>query len=177
MMPRRESRWNLQWCPKLANRSQPLVGRSSLYYEDMWRRYRCLTSFFPDCVKYCTSGVEMNIFSDGCVTFKFKAFLVLFCTTRELFTQIVSLGRVLAGSFKLTDDEVEHPSSHLWADRAAQWRAAGRSTVERSDYNQNSCERMTSASHQSSRLLQAACTKRPQPKPRFAESTKPTEIL
>ena len=34
-------------CPKLANRSQPLVGRSSPYYEDMWRRYRCLTSFFP----------------------------------------------------------------------------------------------------------------------------------
>jgi len=28
--------------PKLANRSQPLVGRSSPYYEDMWRRYCCL---------------------------------------------------------------------------------------------------------------------------------------
>jgi len=25
-------------CPKLANRSQPLVGRSSPYYQDMWRR-------------------------------------------------------------------------------------------------------------------------------------------
>jgi len=35
-------------CPKLANRSQPLVGRSSPYYEDMWRRYCCLTSF-SDC--------------------------------------------------------------------------------------------------------------------------------
>jgi len=46
-LPRRESRWNLQGCPKLANGSQPLVGRSSLYYEDMWRRYCCLTSFFP----------------------------------------------------------------------------------------------------------------------------------
>ena len=34
-------------CPKLANRSQPLVGRSSPYCEDMWRRYCCLTSFFP----------------------------------------------------------------------------------------------------------------------------------
>jgi len=40
---------NLQGCPKLANRSQPLVDRSSPYYEDMWRRYRCLTSFFSDC--------------------------------------------------------------------------------------------------------------------------------
>ena len=45
-LPRRKSRWNLQGCPKLANRSQPLVGRSSPYYEDMWRRYWCLTSFF-----------------------------------------------------------------------------------------------------------------------------------
>jgi len=33
--------------PKLANRSQPLVGQSSPYYENMWMRYRCLTSFFP----------------------------------------------------------------------------------------------------------------------------------
>jgi len=28
-VPRRETRWNLLGCPKLANRSQPLVGRSS----------------------------------------------------------------------------------------------------------------------------------------------------
>ena len=33
---------------KLANRSQPLVGRSSPYCEDMWRTYCCLISFFPD---------------------------------------------------------------------------------------------------------------------------------
>jgi len=44
--PFSETRRNLQGCPKLANRSQPLVGRSSPYYEDMWRRYRCLTTFF-----------------------------------------------------------------------------------------------------------------------------------
>ena len=43
---RRKTRWNLQGCPKLPNRSQPLVGRKSPYYEDMWRRYCCLTSFF-----------------------------------------------------------------------------------------------------------------------------------
>ena len=36
-------------CPTLANRSQPLVGQSSPYYEDMWRRYCCLISFFSDC--------------------------------------------------------------------------------------------------------------------------------
>jgi len=42
-LPRREP---VEICPKLANRSQPLLGRSSPYYEDMWRRYCCLTSFF-----------------------------------------------------------------------------------------------------------------------------------
>ena len=52
-LPKRETRWNLQGCPKLANRSQPLVCRSSPYYEDVWRRYRCLTSFFSDC-RYMT---------------------------------------------------------------------------------------------------------------------------
>jgi len=46
-MPRRESRWNLMGCPKLTKRSQLLVGQSSPYYGDMWRRYCCLTSFFP----------------------------------------------------------------------------------------------------------------------------------
>ena len=46
-LPRRETRWNLQGWPKLAKVSQPLVGQSSPYYEDMWRRYCCLISFFP----------------------------------------------------------------------------------------------------------------------------------
>jgi len=48
-LPRCETRWNLQGCPKLANRSQPLVRRSSPYCEDMWSRYCCLISFFSDC--------------------------------------------------------------------------------------------------------------------------------
>jgi len=38
-LPRRETRWNLQGCPKLDNRSTPLVSRSSPYYKDMWRKY------------------------------------------------------------------------------------------------------------------------------------------
>jgi len=46
-LPRRETRWNLQGCLKLTKRSQPLVDRSSPYYGYMWRRYCCLTSFFP----------------------------------------------------------------------------------------------------------------------------------
>jgi len=41
-LPRRETHWNLQVWLKLANRSQPVVCRSSPYYEDMWRRYCCL---------------------------------------------------------------------------------------------------------------------------------------
>jgi len=45
---KRETRWNLQGCPKLRNRSQPLVGGSSPYCEDKWKRYCCLTSFFSD---------------------------------------------------------------------------------------------------------------------------------
>jgi len=44
--PRRETRWNLLGFPKQPNRSQLLVGQSSPYCEDMWRRYCCLTSFF-----------------------------------------------------------------------------------------------------------------------------------
>ena len=43
-LPRLETRWKLLGCPKLTNRSEPLVVRSSPYYEDMWRRY---CSFFP----------------------------------------------------------------------------------------------------------------------------------
>jgi len=66
-LPIHESRWNLQGCPKLANRSHPLVGRSSPYYEDMWRRY--FNNFFrlsmyasaakiqPDkVVRWCQNG-------------------------------------------------------------------------------------------------------------------------
>ena len=47
-LPRCETHWNLQACPKLLNRSQPLVGRSSPYYEDIRRRYCCLIHFY-DC--------------------------------------------------------------------------------------------------------------------------------
>jgi len=47
-LPRRETRWHLLGCPKLANRirSQPLVGQSSPYRKHMWGRHCCLTRFF-----------------------------------------------------------------------------------------------------------------------------------
>jgi len=44
-LPRYETSWNLQGCLKLANRSQPLVGRSSSYCEDTYGRYSGLKSF------------------------------------------------------------------------------------------------------------------------------------
>ena len=47
MNSRRETRCNLLGCPKLLNQSQPLMGRSSPYYADVWRTCCCLTSFFP----------------------------------------------------------------------------------------------------------------------------------
>jgi len=46
-LPRRETDWNLQGCPKLVNRSKLLVGQSTPYCGDNWRTYCCLTSFFP----------------------------------------------------------------------------------------------------------------------------------
>ena len=57
-LPRRETRGNLQGCPKWSNRSQPLMGRSSPHYEDMWRTYCCLTRFFP-IVDMCLSCEDM----------------------------------------------------------------------------------------------------------------------
>jgi len=47
MLPRCETRWNLQGCPKLPDGSQPLVGRCSPYCGNVWRIYCWLTGFFP----------------------------------------------------------------------------------------------------------------------------------
>ena len=63
-------------CPKLANRSQSLIGQSSPYYEDMWRRYRCLTSFFL-IVDTCLSCEDTARQSCAMVT-KWRFFCVLY---------------------------------------------------------------------------------------------------
>ena len=47
-LPKYHTRWNLLGWTKLANRSQPLVGRRSAYCGDICLRYCCLTSF-SDC--------------------------------------------------------------------------------------------------------------------------------
>ena len=56
-LPRRETRWNLQGCPKLTKRSQPLVRRSSPYCKDMWRR--ALNKFFFPIVDMCLSWEDI----------------------------------------------------------------------------------------------------------------------
>jgi len=75
-LPRRESRWNWKGCPKLANRSQPLLARSSPYYEDMWRSYRCLTCFFP-IVDICLSCEDTARQSCAMVS-KWRFFCILY---------------------------------------------------------------------------------------------------
>jgi len=52
-MPRCETRWNLQGYPKLLDRSQPLVGPSSPYCGNMWRKYCWLTTVFFPIVDTC----------------------------------------------------------------------------------------------------------------------------
>ena len=62
-LPRRETletRWNWQGCSKLANGSQPLVGRSSPYYEDTQRSYRCLTTFFRLSIHASAAMIQLD---------------------------------------------------------------------------------------------------------------------
>ena len=57
-LPIHETRCNLLGCPKLANSSQLVLGQTSPYYEDMCRRYWCLTSFF----RLSTNALVANIY-------------------------------------------------------------------------------------------------------------------
>jgi len=63
-LPRRKTSGNLQEYPKLVNRSQPLVGRSSPYYGDMWRTYCCLVAKIkPDkVVRWCPDDDLWRLF-------------------------------------------------------------------------------------------------------------------
>jgi len=45
-LPRRETRWNLLGCPKLANSSQPLLGQSSPYWVWKWCKMFTKTELF-----------------------------------------------------------------------------------------------------------------------------------
>ena len=109
-LPRSDSHWNLQGCPKLANRSQPLVGRSSPYYEDMWRRYRSLTSFFWLSIHASTAKIQPNK-------------LVRCCQNGDFLCPVVSASRVqyisdMHSKFALRPHHVwkygRHPTSDHW---------------------------------------------------------------
>jgi len=110
-LPRHESSWNLQGCPKLANRSQPLVGRSSPDYEDMWRRYRYLTSFF---FRLSIHASAAKIQSDK---------VIQWCQNGDFFRPIFSASRVqhisdMHSKFALWPHHVpkygRHPISVRW---------------------------------------------------------------
>jgi len=66
-LPRGETSWNLLGCPKLANGSQPFVGRNSPYCADMYGKYWCLTSFFPivDMCFSCEDIARQSCAMDG----------------------------------------------------------------------------------------------------------------
>jgi len=68
-LPRRETRWNLQGSPKLPDRSQPLVGRSSPYCGNMWCRWCCLTGFFP-IVDMCLSCEDIRYNRQSCAMWR-----------------------------------------------------------------------------------------------------------
>ena len=78
-LPRRETRWNLLGCLKLANRSQPLVSRSWPYCEDLWGRNFCFINVSPivdTCLRCedrarqsCAMVGRWRIFGNFCVLY------------------------------------------------------------------------------------------------------------
>ena len=79
MLARRETHWDLQGCLELANRSQPLVGRSSPYCGDIWKTYCCLTSFSP-IVDTCLSCEDIARWSCAMVPMQMAVFCVIFAS-------------------------------------------------------------------------------------------------
>jgi len=80
--PRRETRWNLLGCPKHPNRSQPLMGRRSLYCGDIC----CLTIFFPiiDTCLSCDDSARQR----GATVSRWRFFCVIF--TSCIFSEQIS---------------------------------------------------------------------------------------
>jgi len=57
------------WVPQTRQQSSALVGRSSPYYEDMWRKYRCLTSFFRLSIHALAAKIQPNKMAIFCVLY------------------------------------------------------------------------------------------------------------
>ena len=64
--------------PQTPETISALVGRSSPYCEDTWRRYCCLTSFFP-IVDTCLSWEDIALQSCGMVP-RWRFFCVIFAS-------------------------------------------------------------------------------------------------
>jgi len=98
MLQRRETRWNLQGCPKLTKQSQPLVCQSSPYCGDMWRRYCCLTSFFFNCKdiaqQSCAMVPRWQFFMSFCVLYFQRAA----CSTFQTCILNLHWGHTMCGS-------------------------------------------------------------------------------
>ena len=111
-LPRRETPWNYLGCPKLTKRSQPPVGRSLPYWGNVWRRYRCLTSFFP-IVDTCLSCED--IARQNCAMVPRWRFLATFWVLHMRRVQHIS---DLHSKFALRPHHVSkygrHPISDSW---------------------------------------------------------------
>ena len=110
-LPRRETRWNLQGCPKLANRSRPLVGRFSPYYDDTWRRCRCLT-IFP-IVDTCL-GCEDTARQNCAMVPKWRYFASCISASREQLQHISDMHSKLALRPHHVWKYDRHPISDRW---------------------------------------------------------------
>jgi len=115
--PRRETRWNLLECPKLPNRSQPLVGQSSSYCWNIWRRYCCLISFFP-IVDMCLPCENLRRYSP--ITLCNGAQIAISCVifASSFFSKPHAAHFRHASKFALRPHHVwmygSHPISHRW---------------------------------------------------------------
>jgi len=113
MLPRRETRWNLQGCPKLANRSQPLVGRHSPCYKDMWTT-SLLNKFFS-IVDTCLSYED--IAQQSCAMMP-KCWFLTSCLRPVFSTSRVQQVSDMHSKFALRPHHVRrygrHPISDRW---------------------------------------------------------------
>jgi len=112
-LPRRETRCNLQGCPKLTKRSQPLEGQSSPYYEDMWRRYCCWRSFFP-IVDTCLSCQDTA--QQSCAMVPRWRFLRHFCVLYFSASRVQHISE-LHSKFTLRPHHVQKYGRHPLCDR------------------------------------------------------------
>jgi len=121
--PRRESHWNQLECPKLPDRSQPLVHRSFPYCENMWRRYCCLTSFFS-IVDMCLSCEDIGLqscamvprwrfFGDFCVLYFIQPRAARFRPAYVEAWQTSSLRRLRLGE-KKKDRRKKKPQANIY---------------------------------------------------------------